>query len=255
MPDLNMSVNPLIDEVIPWPRRTMVLFFLVDTSGSMVGSKIGTVNSAIEEVIPHLRDLSFNNADSQIKIAALEFSTEAKWITQVPTEAESFGGWLDLNAGGVTAFGAACAKLNEKLTITEKGFMIEVAGSYAPVILLLSDGGPTDNYKEELEKLKNNNWFKVAIKIAIAIGDDADKSVLEEFTGAPEAILEAHDEKTLKKMIVFVSVRASQIFSRASKSVSDENETESKKREFFDALNEFKVEAADSADTTNIIGW
>ena len=36
----------------------MVLFFLVDTSGSMYGTKIGTVNTAIEEIIPELKDLS-----------------------------------------------------------------------------------------------------------------------------------------------------------------------------------------------------
>ena len=30
------------------PRRKMTLFFVIDTSGSMVGSKIGSVNDAIE---------------------------------------------------------------------------------------------------------------------------------------------------------------------------------------------------------------
>ena len=43
-------------------RRTMTLFFLVDTSGSMDGSKIGTLNSAVEEVIPEIRKLSGENA-------------------------------------------------------------------------------------------------------------------------------------------------------------------------------------------------
>ncbi len=42
----------LYDEVVEVPRMTMVLFFVVDTSGSMRGAKIGTVNSAIEEIVP-----------------------------------------------------------------------------------------------------------------------------------------------------------------------------------------------------------
>ena len=61
----------LYDDVVEVPRRTMVLFFLVDTSGSMYGTKIGTVNTAIEEIIPELKDLSENNADAEIKIATL----------------------------------------------------------------------------------------------------------------------------------------------------------------------------------------
>jgi flagellar motor switch protein FliM len=32
------------------PRRTLVLFFIVDTSGSMEGSKIGALNTAIKVV-------------------------------------------------------------------------------------------------------------------------------------------------------------------------------------------------------------
>ena len=43
----------LYDDVVEVPRRTMVLFFLVDTSGSMYGTKIGTVNTVptLERII------------------------------------------------------------------------------------------------------------------------------------------------------------------------------------------------------------
>jgi uncharacterized protein YegL len=34
------------------PRRTVVIFFLIDTSGSMYGNKIGSVNSSMEEILP-----------------------------------------------------------------------------------------------------------------------------------------------------------------------------------------------------------
>ena len=39
----------LLDNVAPAPRKVMTLFYVVDTSGSMYGSKIGSVNSAMEE--------------------------------------------------------------------------------------------------------------------------------------------------------------------------------------------------------------
>lgn len=121
----------IFDSTVEVPRRTMVLFFLIDTSGSMAGSKIGTVNSAIEEVIPELKDLSENNADAQIKIAALAFSTGARWIEGAPVSSENYR-WNYLNASGVTDFGEACRQLNSKLSRTE--FMSDATGSFAPAI-------------------------------------------------------------------------------------------------------------------------
>lgn len=194
-------------------RRTMTLFFLVDTSGSMDGSKIGTLNSAIEEVLPEICKLSGENADAAIKIAVLEFSSGARWITPAPMDAKDFQ-WNDLNADGLTDFGEMCKMLNEKLS--RKAFMSDVAGSYAPAIFLLSDGEPTDDYQKELGKLKENNWFKKAIKVAVAIGEDANKDVLAEFTGNKEAVITVHTPEALTKMIRFVSVTASQIGSKSS---------------------------------------
>ena len=151
-------------------RRTMTIFFIVDASGSMDGAKMGTLNSAIEEVIPEIRKISGENADAAIKIAVLEFSSGTRWITPAPMDAEDFT-WSFLTADGLTDFGEACKQLNEKLS--RKAFMGDVAGSFAPAIFLLSDGEPTDEYASSLAKLKENNWFKKAIKVAVAIGEDA----------------------------------------------------------------------------------
>ena len=57
------------------PRRKMILFFVIDTSGSMLGSKIGSVNDAIENVLPMIGEISDENPDAEINVAALEFST------------------------------------------------------------------------------------------------------------------------------------------------------------------------------------
>ena len=61
----------LYDEVVEVPRRTMVLFFVVDTSGSMSGAKIGVVNSAIEEIVPELKDISESTSKSRINSVIL----------------------------------------------------------------------------------------------------------------------------------------------------------------------------------------
>ncbi|GMO63841.1 MAG: VWA domain-containing protein [Treponemataceae bacterium] len=227
------------------PRRTMVLFFVIDASGSMDGSKIGAVNSAIDEVIPALREVSDENADAKIKVAALEFSNGARWLTPGgPVELDNFR-WNWVEAAGVTDLGAACRELNDKLST--KGFMSEATGSFAPAIFLLSDGDPTDDWQGGLQALKQNHWFKAGVKVAVAIGDDANKDVLKEFTGSMEAVLETHSAAMLKKMIKFVSVRASQVASKSS-NVSEGGSAagdEQKQAEVNAALNEFAADAAD----------
>ena len=237
-----------LTDKIEIPRRTMVLFFVIDTSGSMDGSKIGVVNSAIEEVIPAIKEVSDENADALIKIAALEFSSGARWITaNGPIEADQFR-WNDLEAAGVTDFGAACKALNEKLST--KAFMQEATGSFAPAVFLLSDGEPTDEWQRSLAVLWQNNWFKASVKVAIAIGDDANKDMLKEFTGTMEAVLESHNAATLKKMIKFVSVRASQVASKSS-NVGDSGADpgdEQKQQELNASLGELKDEIAASPD-------
>ena len=210
----------LLDQVTPSPRKIMTLFYVVDTSGSMTGDKIGSVNSAMEEAITvDLPDISSANDDAEIRVAIMQFSSGCSWIT--PSSGPiSIGDviWNDLHASGLTDLGAACIELDKKLSRNE--FLESQTGAYAPVILLFSDGGPTDNWEKGLEQLKKNNWFKHAIKIAIAIGEDADKTVLATFTGTPESVIAVNDKHTLKALIRKVSVRASE-FQSHSKQTSD----------------------------------
>jgi uncharacterized protein YegL len=203
----------------------MVLFFLVDTSGSMGGAKIGAVNHAIEEVIPEIKNISVGTADAQIKIAVLKFDTSAEWITKNgPEDSETFI-WRSLDATGMTAMGEACKYLEKKLSTKEGGFMREATGSYAPAIFMMSDGQPNDDFDGGLKALKENNWFKAAVKVAIAIGDDADKDVLAQFVGSPEGVIVAHDSATLRKWIKFVSVTASKVASKSSNAKSNADGT------------------------------
>ena len=202
----------------------------------MSGDKIGSVNDAIRETVPDLRDLSENNPDASIKIAALQFDTDARWLYPQPVESSDFQ-WTDLQTGGLTSLGLAMEKLNEKLSKSQ--FLQEAAGSFAPVIILLSDGGPTDNYKKGLEDIKKNNWFKYAIKIAIAIGNDADKNVLTEFAGNSEAVIEVHNRSALKAIIKFVSVTSSQVSSKSNgvEDVSKQDKVISQVKNYVDTQN------------------
>ena len=76
----------ILSQVTEIPRKTMVMFFLLDTSGSMEGDKIASLNDAMRETLPDLRDISDRNADAIIKLAVLDFAMGTEWVTPVPQE-------------------------------------------------------------------------------------------------------------------------------------------------------------------------
>lgn len=236
----------LLDETVSVPRRTMTLFFLIDTSGSMEGNKIGAVNDAVVNVLPILNDISETNPDAEIKVAALKFSSGVDWLYDEPKQASDFV-WQDAVAGGLTSLGHACQELASKLS-RSGGFMQSASGSFAPAIILLSDGGPTDDFQAGLKKLKDNNWFKAAIKIAIAIGDDADKDVLKDFTGSSESVITVHNIEALKQIIRVVAVTSSQIGSKSS-TAGDTTKQDQVVKDVQDAVS--NIDGAESADSTS----
>lgn len=195
-------------------KRTATVFFLIDKSGSMSGTKIGSVNHAMGESIPEMCKLVEDSADAQLDVAVLTFSNGAQWITPSPIEVKDFH-WSNIEAECVTDLGCALKSLNEKLNRTT-GFMKQASESFAPAFILMSDGQPTDEYKSHLESLKKNGWFKNGTKTAIAIGNDADKNMLAEFTGSMESVIEVHNAKDLAKVIKFVSIASSQIVTKGS---------------------------------------
>jgi uncharacterized protein YegL len=188
-------------------RKQLVLFFVVDTSGSMAGEKIGAVNTAIREALGDSAFTTAGGADAKISIAVLEFNTDCKWLTPMPAAIESYQ-WRDLEADGGTYLGVACRELSKKLD--EKAFLInpDGGGMAAPVIILLSDGEPNDDFEQGLDILKQNPYFNQTIRLACAIGDDANFDVLAKFTGGKESVLRVHTPEALRKWIQVVSLIA-----------------------------------------------
>lgn len=239
----------IFDKVEGIVKRQMVLFFIVDTSGSMMGTKIGAVNTAIREVLPELKGIGGSDVD--LKIACLKFSSGCSWMHPSPVPVDTFQ-WNNLSADGVTDFGAACKELADKMA--KEKFLSAPSASVAPAVFLMSDGEPTDDYKNGLAALQQNNWYKYAIKVAVAIGDDANTDVLAEFTGNPEAVITVHTPEALRKMIRFVSVTSSQI---GSKSQPMQNgQVESKQDTMIDQLKDLQQTDPDLSQTsTNADDW
>ena len=191
--------------------RPIHFFWAVDCSGSMYGEKIGIVNNTIQECIPEMRSAADNNPNAQLMIRALQFSSGASWLTANPVPVEDYS-WEDMDANGLTELGKAFDLLAAQLSMPP---MPERA--LPPVIVLLSDGQPTDDYKKSMKNLKKLPWFRKAVKIAISIGQDADDEVLIEFTGNKELVLQANNATTLAKMIKWASTTASMVSAPSSK--------------------------------------
>ena len=88
----------------------------------------------------------------------------------------------------------------------------------------MSDGQPTDNYEHGLNVLLKNKWFTSGIRTAIAIGADADRDILAQFTGNVEGVYEVNNIEALKNVIRLIAVTSSTIGSQASNSSKKKQE-------------------------------
>jgi uncharacterized protein YegL len=182
-------------------RRALRFIVLVDVSGSMTGDKIQAVNRAIRECIPEMRKNNQDNPFAEMFVEVITFSTGARWhVNRISVEEFS---WRDLEADGVTDLGAALDLVTNALDVQNMG-----KRNLPPVLLLLSDGGPTDDWENALRRFEATPWGSPGrtVRIAVAIGEGADKSVLARFTGSEETVLNADRAATLVQLIKWASI-------------------------------------------------
>ncbi len=213
---------PRIEETEMIARKILPIIYSIDVSGSMGGEKIASVNEAMKETKQILQEVSNDNPDAEIRVAVQTFSSGAKWITKTLEKIENYY-WNSIQANGVTDLGAALKGINAKLSKTE--FLSGDIGFNLPVIIFMSDGGPADDWEKQLDKAKQNAYFKKATKIAIAIGDDADTPVLGKLVGNIEAVIKVNDANALKNLIRVVSQTASITGSKVQSGNSEGNST------------------------------
>jgi len=196
------SLASILDRTVKISRRVMTLFFLIDASESMAGSKIGAVNDAVRNVLPMIGEISEENPDAEIRIAALLFSSGARWVYSEPRLPSDFV-WPEVSAEGSSSdLGAACRELCSMLS----GSFFKKRPIFSPVILLVSGSRPADDFDAGLGVLKENRIFRKAIRIAIAIGEDVDREALARFTGSDESVLTVHNIDAMKQAIRIVAV-------------------------------------------------
>lgn len=173
-------------------RRPLHVFLLLDCSGSMAaGGKMTALNTSVREVLPHLAESASGNPHAEVTVRAIAFSSGARWHVESPTSPDDLA-WDDLVPGGYTDLAAAIRLLGSALTVPP---MEERA--LPPAVVLVSDGMPTDDFAEAMDQLLELPWGGRAVRMAVAIGHDADYGTLARFIADPtiEPVTAANPEQ------------------------------------------------------------
>lgn len=184
----------------PIASRPLHFIWILDTSWSMEGEKIGQLNFVIKEALPAMRDTAADNPTAQLLLRVVTFSSGARWHVAQATPVDQFT-WTDVTADGVTDMGKGLSLVAEQLRMPPMS-----SRALPPVLVLISDGYPTDNFDAGLKALMAEPWGKRAIRLAVGMGGDTDMSVLAKFIGHPEIKpLTANNPETLAKQIRWLS--------------------------------------------------
>lgn len=181
--------------------RPVHFIWLLDCSGSMsVNGKIAELNFAIREAIPEMQSAALSNPGATLLVRAVSFASGASWHINDPTPVDQFT-WEDLHTYGGTDMGAAFRLAAGALQTPPMP-----QRALPPVLALVSDGQPTDDWRAGLRAIDDTPWGKRAVRVALAIGDDADKSMLKEFLANPELEpLQAKNPRQLAAAIRWMS--------------------------------------------------
>jgi uncharacterized protein YegL len=151
----------------------------VDCSGSMQGDKIASLNFALKTAIPAMQDAAGDNPETDVLVRVVCFSTGAH-LHVGPVLVDNFE-WHDVQADGTTDMGRALHLIADQMTPAGMP-----GRQLPPVIVLVTDGQPTDDFNDGLKALMASPYGSKSLRVAIAIGSDADLGVLQRFIGHPE---------------------------------------------------------------------
>ncbi len=172
---------------MPFPKvrlssRPLHFIYICDCSGSMEAQgKMQALNQAIRQSLPSMSEVANENPEAKILVRVVCFADQAAWHLEDATPVQNLQ-WQDLEAGGTTAMGAA---LGLVASVLQSPPMDERA--LPPVLVLISDGQPTDDFEAGLSQLMHLPWAQKAVRLAIAMGHDADLEVLQQFIGPAPA--------------------------------------------------------------------
>ncbi|MEZ2444838.1 VWA domain-containing protein [Chitinophaga sp. RCC_12] len=155
--------------------RRLPVYLLLDTSGSMNGEPIEAVKNGVQIMINSLRQNP--QAIETAFISIITFDSSARQVVPL-TDLASFQ-MVDIKATGTTALGEALQLVSNCIDHEVAKTTTEKKGDWKPLVFIMTDGIPTDNWQSGLTAFKQR---KVAYTIACAAGSGADTAILKQIT-------------------------------------------------------------------------
>jgi uncharacterized protein YegL len=180
------------------PPRPLPVVLLLDCSGSMAGEKIAAVNAAVRELGADLA--ASRQPQGEIHVCVIRFGNQVDVGPLQPAAA-----WAppELHAGGQTAMGGAVDALIKLVEDPER----VPPNAYTPTVVLISDGVPTDNFEAALGRLLEPKRKHRMVRLAMAIGDDADQALLKRFIANAEIpLVKANETARIRDFFRWVTL-------------------------------------------------
>jgi uncharacterized protein YegL len=181
--------------------RPLPVIVLADTSGSMSEhGKIEALNAALKEMVAAFGTESRLRAE--IQVGLITFGGTAQLHLPL-VAAQNVTAMSDLQADGATPMGEAFEIARQLLEDKDR----IPSRAYRPVLILISDGQPTDEWKASFDALKTSERSKKATRLAMAIGPDADEAMLKEFANDLEApLFKGHNARDIQRFFRAVTM-------------------------------------------------
>ena len=162
-------------------KEALNIFFLLDTSRSMDGSRIGQLNHAMPEALLELAKVA-RREDVAVSVRIIGFHSGVEWILGNVEEGvdvdKAAARWSDLQVGGSTNTAGAIDLCLKALHTRYLG-----TRNYRPVVVLVTDGSSDSlpDMKRSVEKLKNalngGSGKEKVIRIAVGVQDYDEKEL------------------------------------------------------------------------------
>ncbi len=181
--------------------RRLPVYLLLDTSGSMSGEPIEAVKNGVQLLVSTLRQDPY--ALETAFLSVITFDSSTRQIIPL-SELASFQA-PNLVATGTTAFGEALGLLAERIETEVARTTADAKGDWKPLVFIMTDGSPTDDWRQGLARLK---LVRTGMIIACAAGQGADTAILKQITEVVVA-LDTADSNTIKAFFKWVSASVS----------------------------------------------